>query len=95
MKQLERLWPEGPMFTYRATMDLLLDYADGTVCPCKQADAPKCHELRLATIGLLRAEMAELNARRGGPDRSVPMTSWLLTSMAVNMFCCIFLDGVR
>lgn len=93
MKELEEKWPEGPAFAYRAVIERLESYEPGTVCAAKQADSPQCWDLRLAVVGLMRLSAHELQAVRLA--RNLNPRSWLMTSMAVNMFARIVLDGVR
>jgi hypothetical protein len=93
MKDLEALWPEGPVFTYRRTIEHIESFEKDVVCASKQADSPKCWDLRLAVVGLLRVEASRIESTRA--EHQLNPKSWLMTSMAVNWFCCIFLEGVR
>lgn len=91
--ELEALWPEGPVFAYRAAIERLASFEDGTTCPATLPSAQQCWNYRYATQGLLRveAERVELDRRVNNTDPS----SWLGTSRPVNMFARIALEGAR
>jgi hypothetical protein len=91
---LERLWPEGPAFAYRATIERLAEFEDGTTCPATLPAAQQCWDVRGAVQGLLREEANRLESARYGRGPGLQRT-WLMTSRAVNMFCRIFLEGAR
>lgn len=92
-QDLEGLWPEGPIVAYRATVERLLHFADGTTCPLPLPEAQQCWDVRLAVAGLLRVEAERLEVVRR-VDR-VEQSTWLMTNRSVNMFCRIFLEGAR
>lgn len=92
-QDLEGLWPEGPIFAYRATVERLLHYEEGTTCPVRMVDAQQCWDVRLAVAGLLRVEAEHLEVSRR--VAGVQQSTWLMTNRSVNMFCRMFLEGVR
>jgi hypothetical protein len=92
-EDLERLWPEGPAFAYRAAVERLGEFADDTTCPATLPSAQQCWDVRHAVRGLLRIEAERLdNDRR---VHGLDPRSWLLTSRPVTMFARIFLEGAR
>lgn len=80
LKELEALWPEGPVFTYRAAADQL-------------AAGSGCGELRQAAQELLRLEAAHVEVNRLA--KGIDPTSWLMVTREVARFACIALEGVR
>jgi hypothetical protein len=93
MDQLEERWPEGPVFTYRAAVERLVSFADGTMCPGTLPAAQQCWDFRVAASGLLRLEAERIANERLA--HNLNPRSWLMTSRAVNWFACIALEGAR
>jgi hypothetical protein len=92
-EDLERLWPEGPAFAYRATIERLAGFEDGTTCPATLPSAQQCWDIRYAVQGLLRVEAARLDNEC--QVHGLNPRSWLRTSRPVTMFARIFLEGAR
>ncbi len=92
-KDLERLWPEGPVVAYRATAERLADFDQAVVCPATLPDAQVCWDLRWAVLGMMKVEAERIEVTRRAKGLSTK--SWLLTSRATNMFCRIVLEGAR
>lgn len=87
-EDLERLWPEGPVFAYHAAIERLASFEDGTMCPATQ-----CWDFRVATQGLLRVEAERIEVARR--SNGISQATWLMTSRAVNWFAAIALEGAR
>jgi hypothetical protein len=92
-EQLEALWPEGPVFAYRAAIERLVSFEAGTMCPGTLPAAQQCWDFRVAAQGLLRVEAERIEVARR--SHGINQATWLMTSRAVNWFAAIALEGAR
>ncbi len=92
-KDLERLWPEGPVVAYRAAAQRLDSSDDAVMCPSTLSEAPVCWELRRAVRGLMELEADRIEVKRQA--KRLNQRSWLLTSSNLNNICRVVLEGVR